>query len=291
MNCREFENLLSSLVRNENLESAAREATLGHAETCSRCAARLIDERSLMAGLRTLAMNSKSETAPVHLELGLRKAFREWQSGLEPGAEKEQNPLGNTTPPVYLGRKSPKAGKRRTFAFVGLAASILLLVGLILNRKSVEGPNEPASRFPRPKLDSSGSAASRESAARETGLHIPQTPLTQPGKKEIKQATERSRLPQRARSQPSRLLSRSPGSVFHEAEDPETREVQTEFLPLTVYRTLSPLEQGQIVRVQLPRSALHAVGLPVNMERFREPVQADVVLAEDGTALAVRFVR
>jgi hypothetical protein len=287
MNCQEFENLLSPLVHDEKLESTAREAAQGHAETCSRCAARLADERSVKAGLCTLAKSLRSETAPAHLELGLRKAFREWQAGLEPGGQQAQSPPGTVRSAAYP--ESPGAVRRRIFALLGLAASILLLVGLF--RKTMEEPNEPASRFPRPKLDSSGSAASCESAARETGLHIPQTPLTQPGKKEIKQATERSRLPQRARSQPSRLLSRSPGSVFHEAEDPETREVQTEFLPLTVYRTLSPLEQGQIVRVQLPRSALHAVGLPVNMERFREPVQADVVLAEDGTALAVRFVR
>jgi hypothetical protein len=44
--------------------------------------------------------------------------------------------------------------------------------------------------------------------------------------------------------------------------------------------------------VKLPRSALPGVsGLPMNMERAREPVQADVMLGEDGRALAVRFVR
>ena len=81
MNCREFENLLLPLVRSEKLESDARETALSHAKTCSRCAARLLDERSLMAGLRTLAMNSRSETAPVHLELRLRKVFHERQAG------------------------------------------------------------------------------------------------------------------------------------------------------------------------------------------------------------------
>ena len=50
-------------------------------------------------------------------------------------------------------------------------------------------------------------------------------------------------------------------------------------------------EQRQFVRVKLPRSALQVFGLPMNMERAREPVQADVMLGEDGRALAVRFVR
>jgi hypothetical protein len=291
MNCREFENLLLPLVRSEKLESDARETALSHAETCSRCAARLLDERSLMAGLRTLAMNSRNETAPVHLEPGLRKAFHEWQAGLEARAQQAQNPPESARPPAHLDRESSRTARRRVFAFVGLAASILLLIGLILNRKIMERPNEQASRFPRPKLGSPGSAASRESAAREPGPRVPQTRLTLPGKEEIKRARERPRPPQRARPQRSQLLARSSGSVFREAEDPETREVQTEFLPLTIYRTLSPLEQGQVVRVRLPRSALHAVGLPMNMEGSREPVQADVVLAEDGTAVAVRFVR
>jgi hypothetical protein len=54
---------------------------------------------------------------------------------------------------------------------------------------------------------------------------------------------------------------------------------------------MSADEHGQLVRVRLPRSALQTFGLPVNMERFREPVQADVLIGEDGRALAVRFVR
>jgi hypothetical protein len=54
---------------------------------------------------------------------------------------------------------------------------------------------------------------------------------------------------------------------------------------------LSPSELRQLVRVRLPRSTVQTFGLPINMERSREPVEADVILSEDGRALAVRFVR
>lgn len=52
-----------------------------------------------------------------------------------------------------------------------------------------------------------------------------------------------------------------------------------------------PLESGEVVRVSLPRSAMSVVGFAVSPERMFEPVLADVVVAEDGTARAIRFVQ
>jgi hypothetical protein len=50
-----------------------------------------------------------------------------------------------------------------------------------------------------------------------------------------------------------------------------------------------PLDGGQMVRVQMPRAALAAWGLPVNAERAGETVKADLLLAHDGTARAIRL--
>ncbi len=68
-------------------------------------------------------------------------------------------------------------------------------------------------------------------------------------------------------------------------------EVATEFIPFMAVGGISPEEQQQLVRVKLPRSALETFGLPVNRERARDPVQADVLLGEDGMVRAIRFVR
>jgi hypothetical protein len=68
-------------------------------------------------------------------------------------------------------------------------------------------------------------------------------------------------------------------------------EITTEFLPITYGSNLSQLDDGQVVRVELPRSALQSFGLPVNAERSGERVKADVLLGHDGVARAIRFVR
>jgi len=70
-----------------------------------------------------------------------------------------------------------------------------------------------------------------------------------------------------------------------------TKEVATDFIPLSYMSATSLQEGGQIVRVQLPRSALANFGLPVNMDRYNEKVKADVLYGVDGMARAIRFVQ
>jgi hypothetical protein len=69
------------------------------------------------------------------------------------------------------------------------------------------------------------------------------------------------------------------------------QEIATEFLPLEDTATLAPIESAQVLRVEVPRSTMVRFGLPVNPERFMEPIQADVVFAQDGIARAIRFVK
>ena len=70
-----------------------------------------------------------------------------------------------------------------------------------------------------------------------------------------------------------------------------TKEIATDFIPLTYMGPASLQEGGQIIRVQLPRSALANFGLPVNMDRYNEKVKADVIYGVDGMARAIRFVQ
>ena len=72
---------------------------------------------------------------------------------------------------------------------------------------------------------------------------------------------------------------------------PVPGEIATRFYPLAVAAGLSPLEYGTLVRVELPRSALRVVGLPVNEDRLSERINADVLLGQDGLARAVRFIQ
>lgn len=70
-----------------------------------------------------------------------------------------------------------------------------------------------------------------------------------------------------------------------------TREIATDFMPLGYLSPVTLQDGGQIVRVELPRSALANFGLPVNMDRYHEKVKADVLLGVDGLAHAIRFVQ
>ncbi|MDP8982377.1 MAG: hypothetical protein M3O35_17500 [Acidobacteriota bacterium] len=68
-------------------------------------------------------------------------------------------------------------------------------------------------------------------------------------------------------------------------------EVATSFFALPEARDLPPAEAATLVRVQVPRSTMRLVGLPVNEERANEGIRADMLLGQDGIARAVRFVQ
>ena len=69
------------------------------------------------------------------------------------------------------------------------------------------------------------------------------------------------------------------------------REIATDFMPLGYLNPATLQDGGQIIRVEVPRSALVNFGLPVNMDRYHEKVKADVLLGVDGLAHAIRFVK
>lgn len=68
-------------------------------------------------------------------------------------------------------------------------------------------------------------------------------------------------------------------------------EVATKFYALPDADIFAPVEDATVIRVQLPRSAMRMVGLPVNEDRASERIRADIVLGQDGIARAVRFVQ
>ena len=94
-------------------------------------------------------------------------------------------------------------------------------------------------------------------------------------------------LPKHRRVRPSTLRRPETAQVANHV----TNEIATDFIPLSYMSAASLQDGGQIVRVQLPRSALANFGLPVNMDRYNEKVKADVLVGVDGLAHAIRFVQ
>ena len=69
----------------------------------------------------------------------------------------------------------------------------------------------------------------------------------------------------------------------------EPKEIATDFILLTYDGEVG--SEAQMVRVELPRSAMATFGLPVNIDRADQRVKADVLLGADGLARAIRFVQ
>ena len=68
-------------------------------------------------------------------------------------------------------------------------------------------------------------------------------------------------------------------------------EIATDFMALLDGVDFDSFDNNQLVRVELPGSALIAAGLPVDAEMADAPVKADVLLGHDGLARAIRFGR
>jgi hypothetical protein len=62
------------------------------------------------------------------------------------------------------------------------------------------------------------------------------------------------------------------------------------FVPLPGAAQLPTSDDLDIVRMELPRSAMMQVGIEVSPERAAESVQADVMVGPDGLARSVRFL-
>lgn len=65
-------------------------------------------------------------------------------------------------------------------------------------------------------------------------------------------------------------------------------EVATNFIPLSY---LPATESGQIVRVKVPRSMMVSLGVTTDTARNAELVNAEVIIADDGGARAIRFLK
>ena len=65
-------------------------------------------------------------------------------------------------------------------------------------------------------------------------------------------------------------------------------EVATEFFPLM--DTPPPFERGELLRVVVPAETMRTVGLAVSESHLNDPVQADILVGQEGLARAIRFV-
>ena len=260
MNCREFEDIVNDLVRAKMIDAASSAAGLAHAEICECCASRLADERSLSAGLKSLVASDEGMAAPDRVEIALLEAFR-------------------AQAPNQVTRHMPVQSRSWPRWVLAAAAATLIAFGFIVYSAIQNEPqkdNEAVKEkppAPRPSVNAD------EQVVKENGATDPR---------------RRSRAT-RPRSG-NRLRLDKPiirDSITSYSRDDE---YTTDFFPLSYSDDQKPMESDEVIRVkvirvQMPRPALIAFGLPVNIERADVPVKADLLVGEDGLARAIRFVR
>jgi hypothetical protein len=69
-----------------------------------------------------------------------------------------------------------------------------------------------------------------------------------------------------------------------------TNKVEDPFVPIPYVTPLAPYERADVVRVNLPVTALVAAGVPVSTAAPSLTMQADVIVGQDGRAHAIRLV-
>ncbi len=266
MSCQDLETTINELARGQMTEATSRDKALSHAASCARCAMQLEDQRTLSAGLQRLAAVAADEQAPSRVEASLLAAFREQRAALAPAVASSS--LASMRRWLYVG------------AGVAAAVAIVMLLSLTASRTQ-----ETQQRAPRASENPGLASPPAPDQQRQPAVQVPASPTIQ----EKKLAKNLVPQPQQANS---RTKASDEGNRRANDTDQATEaEIATDFFPLLNREGLTQLDGGQVVRVELPRSALMSFGLPMNMDRANERIKADVVVGNDGLARAIRFVR
>jgi hypothetical protein len=232
MDCAQFQEVLHELDRPGTEGAALCERALAHAELCGDCATLLTEVESLDFPLRQLAAESAELQAPPRLETLLLQEFRREKSA------------------------AASRGVRWQLAAFGIAATVLLALGLSLHRQHLvtRGGNGAGG------VTSAQSSAQAPDHSATTAPTVATDPSTKTGANSAQGA---------------------------QAND---TEYTTAYMPLPYAYDPSELEGGAVVRVVLPRAALASYGLPVEGMGVADHVTADMVVSQDGTPQAIRLV-
>jgi hypothetical protein len=272
MNCHGLESVINDLARDQMMDAATKARALAHAQVCRGCAARLADERMLTAGLRRLSADEAVEQAPARVEQMLRAAFVEQHS--------------QAAPQVARTRRA-----RSWAVAAGIAAIVVLAAIIALRFEKQSSPEQAGNKtqeaHPRTAAEEKRPEIANDRAPAEPPAKV--QPSTQPKPDSLNDRP----IPKRAKR--TERAGRDERTGVQAINRPDLNqginEIATDFMPIVQGESLNRMDGGQIVRVELPRSALVSFGLPMNMERADERIKADVVIGNDGLARAIRFVR
>jgi hypothetical protein len=294
MNCQDFESVAFELTRAQLIDARVREAANAHADTCGACAGRLRREGALTDALRQVGVASRETRAPPRVEAALLAAFRERRVAA-PAATVETVRAGS--PLTFAGRTR---ATRRMITTAAVAASLIVALAAAwraLTPKGSSGHSQGDALVVKQTSPPGGVDASPEQIDQRDAkaIDVKGERAAQAISHVARRSTRRyadavKSLPITFKVDGGQVMSgEAESSAAQAAPQGTDASASADFVQLATGDSSAPLESGQMVRVQVPRAALAALGLPVNAERAGELVKADILLAHDGTARAIRL--
>ena len=256
MHCQEFEQIVTGLAEGQLMEVVTRTRAVAHTAECARCSRRWQDEQVLRAGLRALAASTAQAEAPVHLKQALRAAFDQQASNSAPAAV------------VPFPARAPQWPRWA----VAAAAAVLLTAGVALTLwlRSTAPAQQPM----------------------VAGATASPTPTVTPGLPDVAPVpppkSDKVIAPRRPASKPGNKTRR----VVPQLEPAPTHANDTvagQFIPLGYARGAT--QDGLVVRVEVSRASLIAMGLPLDAARADGIVKADLKVGVNGVPLAIRLLQ
>ena len=268
MNCHELQPMLRELAGEAGLEPEMRQAATLHLSRCPRCAARLAEERRLTAGLVELAQSMEGREAPAYVEHSLRDAF-----------------LARCEGPRSRFAFWTLSRREWSLRLAGVAAVLLIAVTGALLWRTPAPEAKPVAVEPAQHPTLQATQQAPLAAAGETLQARTPSPriAAEEGRRTV--AAAQTAEPQEEPKEAARAAEG--GSDRTELRQPAMAEG---FVPLFYGGDPGLLETGQVLRVELPTGVLESFGIPVHEELRARRVRADLLVGEDGTARAIRFV-
>jgi hypothetical protein len=285
MNCHEFAEIVDELASTRlskdapDAQDILRAKGLEHASMCAPCAARLEVERAVSLGLNALVREERRIEAPPCLKRELMEAF----------ASRQPNPAHTVL----------SFPRRTRWARLALAVAATLILGFALfasRLRLMPAPTETAYDVT-PAITLTPGEVKLDHTSVASTLKVNEASSKIPAGRRMKASTPQANalafVPRAARktvrpSNPAKTESRTPDIASTEVA---SNEILSAFVPLTYLNNATAMESGIVVRVEVAREKLAAMGLPLNLERAGETIKADIVLGDDGVARAIRLVQ
>ena len=268
MNCANFATIITELARDQIVEAHLREAALEHPQYCAVCANRFANEMALTSGLRAFAAETAAISPSNKIEMALLDAFRT-QAVVAVECSIREVP-GIPKPTVVWSRFAMAAA-----AIIMIALTSIIVVAIRAQRHQFPGPKDA-------RVENPITVPSKEKSPNSLDSQI--GPVQEDNQQKTLAMSGQDVKPKRG---PHTLKNRD----NRDAAVVENPDPTAGFISLTQAADFMPLESGQIVKVDMPRAALLAIGLPVNAQRAGESIKAELLVGQDGIARAIRFLQ